>query len=161
MKLQGKIFIIVIFAGITAAAGIRFFRSPVPPTRQNPISRIPEEESMLLPVLPENPSPVLPRYSSWRDTEFQTTAAGNGSLADDLKKCAAAMLKAVLPEKSLIASDMQITLHNDHTATVSGRAVIPGTASRMEEQLDYKVKVNFFANVSCEAGYPEFTPAAR
>ena len=160
MKLQGKIFLIAVFAVTVVLAGIGFIWIQAPENRQITMNRITEKESMLLPELPENPAPALSCYSSWSDTEFQPVA-DTGSLAADLKQCAAAMLKAVLPEKSLIAADMQITLHNDHTATVSGRAVIPGTLTQPEQQLDYKVKVNFFANVSCEAGYPEFTPAAR
>lgn len=165
MKLPNKIFLLLIIAGIIAAGSVFVLCQAKTSGRKLSPPPSPTATAELLPGidLPEiaAAAPVeLPRLSAWQDNEFNL-AQEQSPLASDLKKCAADMLRAVLPEKSLIANDMEIALLSSNSAQVSGKAVIPGNAKHREQILQYTIKVNFYTNISCEAEYPRFVQSAE
>ena len=166
MKLPNKILLLLIVAGIMIT-GIIFVLhraensggklSPQPAAPAAAAETLP---GMELPEITTGDQVELPRLSAWQDNEFDL-AAEQSSLAADMKKCAAGMLRAVLPEKSLISNDMEIALLSSNSALVSGKAVIPGHARQQEQILHYTIKVNFYANITCEAEFPKFVRSAE
>ncbi len=165
MKLPNKILLLLIVAGIMITgiifvlhraenSGGKLSPQPAAPTAAETLP------GMELPEITTVDQVELPRLSAWQDNEFDL-AAEQSSLADDMKKCAAGMLRAVLPEKSLISNDMEIALLSSNSALVSGKAVIPGHARQQEQILHYTIKVNFYANITCEAEFPKFVRSAE
>ena len=97
----------------------------------------------------------LERYSSFTENNEDLTPDA-GKLAGALNDCAVKIFKAVLPEKSALQMPLDIELINEYSAGVSGKAILFADGSKQEKHLQCRVKINFLANGSCQAEYPEF-----
>ena len=99
----------------------------------------------------------LDRYRKGFDESFSSAANfSDGKLGSRIQKCAVAVLQAVLPEKSELLAPLEVTLIDEYSAVVACRAIIFATAGSDERRLKCKIKVNYLADGSCEAEYPEF-----
>ena len=106
---------------------------------------------------PEASTLHLDRYRNDFEESYSDVTNHSGSkLALRIQKCAATVLKAVLPEKAELLVPLEVTLLDEYSALVSCRAVIFATATASERRLKCKIKVNYLADGSCEAEYPEF-----
>ena len=129
--------------------------------RHRPATALPHKES--LEILPpqkktEKRQPIkLERYSSYlENTSNFDKNVSSDTLAAMLNDCAIKIFKSVLPEKSALQMPLDIDLTDESAARVSGKAVLFADGSKKEQILQCKVKINFLANGSCQAEYPEF-----
>ena len=99
----------------------------------------------------------LERYSNYQESFSGYDDNFNANkLAADLQTEALRIFKAVLPEKSSVIMPLDIELVDDHSARVSGRAVVFSAQKAGEKVLRCQVMINFLADGSCEADYPGF-----
>jgi hypothetical protein len=154
MKLRVKIYCITAFlTALLFLGAIVFF------TRSKKATILPEKKVQISESTPEKAGIrqvcKLERYSSFLENneDFKPDA---GTLAGALNACAVKIFKAVLPEKSALQMPLDIELINEYSARISGKAILFADSRKQEKYLQCRVKINFLANGSCQAEYPEF-----
>lgn len=127
----------------------------------DPVVSLPENENtaaeFALPV-PENiaENKTLQRFPL---ESTVLTQLAQDDLSSKLQQTACRTVLSLLPENAVISGESTLTLLNTHTAQVSGRAMLAATSEKPAKLLQYRIKVNFLPNGSCEAAFPEFTLA--
>ena len=153
MLFRIKIFIIILLIGVLTG-GIIFLQKNKP---QLPVEH--HTNSLHLEKPAQDSGIKLERYSGSLNEKFSRADLPENLLAQNIQKCAANILQAVLPEKSIVLAPLEVELLKQETALVSCRAVIFPTDGKQEEMIQCKVRVNYLPSGSCEAEYPEFFSA--
>ena len=106
---------------------------------------------------PERSGLKLERYRNNFDKSFSAAEESSASLLGSrIQKCAAAVLKDILPEKSELLDPLEVALLDEYSAAVTCRAVIFAADGKDERRLKCRIRINYLADGSCEAEYPEF-----
>ena len=156
MKFRAKIYFaaVVVLAVICTISCLMLFgvkKAPAP--SQNSSSR----QLKITPGKSKYAKLELERYSSYQENLSGYDENFNANkLAADLQTEAVRIFKAVLPEKSSLSMPLDIDLVDDHSARVSGRAVVFSAQKAGEKVVRCQVMINFLADGSCEADYPSF-----
>ena len=156
MKFRVKIYCTAAFLALLLVAGIIVFFVQAKPAKSSPAK--PDQVDISSRKKAEQRRHIqLERYSrNLENTQDFSTNFNAGELAGALNDCAVKIFKAVLPEKSALQMPLDIELINEYSARVSGKAVLFADGKKQEKHLQCQVIINFLANSSCQAEYPEF-----